>query len=68
MTLPRSPTYGPTKPRSVDQLDPKTGEVLATFFSTREAERQTGYHQNQIVQVCKGRGHTAGGYKWRYTP
>ena len=52
--------------RRVQMLDKKTGELLATFPSTREAERVTGINQGSISHCCNGKLKSAGGYKWRY--
>ena len=45
----------------------ETGKI---YHSAREAERQTGIDNTQIVGVCKDRyGYkTAGGYTWEYVP
>lgn len=51
----------------VQQLDPVTGEVIKTFKSVMEAERQTGIKENGIGMVCNGKGKTYKGYGWRYT-
>ena len=54
--------------RSVQMFDKSTGELLATFYSTREAERVTGIAQSNICSCCKGKYKSAGGYVWKYTP
>lgn len=41
-------------------------ELDIVFESVSEAERITGVHNPNIVKVCKGHRHTAGGYHWRY--
>lgn len=45
-------------------------ETGIIYHSAREAERQTGIDNAQIVGVCKGKyGYkTAGGYIWKYVP
>lgn len=45
----------------------ETGKI---YHSAREAERQTGIDNTQIVGVCKNKyGYkTAGGYTWEYVP
>lgn len=53
----------PTKP--VLQYS-KSGELIAEYPSTREAERYTGCHQQSICQCCKGKLKTCGGYIWKY--
>ena len=46
----------------------KDGIDIATFCSTREAERITGIFHHNIAKCAKGKRHykTAGGYKWRF--
>lgn len=38
-----------------------------SFFSTGDAERNTGISHAHISQVCNGIWHSAGGVVWRYT-
>ena len=52
--------------RQVQMFDKKTGELLSTFPSTREAWRVTGINQSSISECCRGKLKSAGGYKWRY--
>ena len=40
------------------------GKLIATYSSTREAERQTGIRH--ISECCNGLYKTVGGYIWRY--
>lgn len=40
------------------------GEIVNTFKSTCEAERQTGIYQTNIVSAYNGRYKTAGGFRW----
>lgn len=58
-------TNAPYHSKQVAQLS-MDGKVIATFPSTREAERQTGISSDCICRVCKGRSSHAGGYKWKY--
>lgn len=53
-----------TRGKSVKCIE--TGKI---YHSAREAQRQTGIDNSQIVGVCKGKyGYkTAGGYTWIYT-
>lgn len=44
----------------------KDGKFVRIFDSIHEAERETGIHNGNISSVCRGRGMTAGGYKWLY--
>jgi hypothetical protein len=43
------------------------GEYVKTYYSTRQAERETGIKKNLINQVAKNIYKQAGGYIWRYT-
>lgn len=51
--------------RPVIQRD-KQGNCLLTFYSVKEAERQTGISESNIRQCCCSTRRTAGGYKWQY--
>ncbi len=58
----------PKNARAVEQIS-MSGEVLAEFVSLTEAARIMGGNPNSrvtIEKVCKGRGKTAFGYKWRF--
>ena len=44
----------------------KTGELIAEYPSTREAERKTGCNQGDICRCCKGKYKSCGGYIWKY--
>ena len=44
----------------------KDGELIAEYSSAREAERQTGCHNQHICNCCKGKIKSCGGYIWRY--
>jgi hypothetical protein len=48
------------------QLDRVTGEVLGRFGSITKAARAVGCTYYYIIDCCKGRKETAGGYGWRY--
>ena len=52
--------------KKVQMLDKSTGELLATFPSTIEAERVTGINHSHISKCCNGKLKSAGGYIWRY--
>ena len=43
----------------------KNGQLVDTFPSVREAERQTGCHSSNIVSSIKN-GYQTGGYVWKY--
>ncbi len=40
--------------------------LIATYESASEAERQTGIHQGNISATCLSKRRTAGGFRWRY--
>lgn len=42
------------------------GEMIASFASANEAQRETGISNATIGKVCRGIGKTAGGFRWRY--
>ena len=65
MTLEDNIIY--SQARQVQMFDKKTGELLATFPSTREAERVTGIDQSSISKCCKGKRKSTGGYIWCFT-
>ena len=56
----------PKKSNQVQMFDKQTGELLATFPSTHEAERITGIAHQSISKCCNGKKKSAGGYIWRY--
>ena len=62
----RSDKAGKPK-KSVNQIDMCTGEVLNVYESISEASRAMGLKKpSNISMVCKGRRHSAGGFKWEY--
>lgn len=54
-------------PQAIQQID-KSGNIIATYPSMREAERQTGINNTRISAVCRGRSRQAGGYIWKKAP
>ena len=62
----RNKRVGEALSKQVQMFDKSTGELLATFPSTREAARVTGINQSHISSCCNGNRKSAGGYKWRY--
>ena len=50
----------------IDQYDLVTDEFIRTWDSAADIERETGIWQGNIAKVCKGKGNSAGGFKWRY--
>ena len=55
--------YSVSKPVNQYTLD---GIYIATYKSIKEASRTTGTDQTGIVDCCKGRLKTSGGYIWKY--
>ncbi len=49
----------------VEQLD-DDGEVIATYFTLKEATEATGANPNTISLCCKGTRKKSGGYAWRF--
>lgn len=55
-----------SKSKPILQLDLKTGLIIATYPSVKEAGLSTGISRSTISSVAKGKGKIAGGYGWRY--
>jgi len=55
-----------TKTDKVDQIDYKTGKLIKTWDNIRNVTETLGISRQSILGVCRGYGHTAGGYKWKY--
>jgi hypothetical protein len=58
--------HNSTKKRPVQQIDAKSGKVLATFPSRSDAARYLNLKSNNIGHVLSGRQATAAGFAWRY--
>ena len=54
-----------TKLPPVIKMD-KNGLELSRYFNSREAAKQNGIAFQNIDSVLKGKGKTAGKYKWKY--
>jgi len=52
--------------KPIEQLDLKTGQVLATFKSISDAAALVETHPTHIVSVCMGRIRSRSGFFWRY--
>lgn len=50
----------------IEQYD-RNGNWMRSFESILEATQVTGIGHSCIIRCCKGKGHTAGGYQWRYS-
>jgi hypothetical protein len=55
----------PTKSKRVDQINPKTGEVIHQWASTNECGRN-GFNQGHVAACARGELKTHKGYVWRY--
>lgn len=56
-----------SKSKSVQALDPNTGQVVLEFPSAREAERK-GFNQGSISRCCRGKLRHHKGLIWRFKP
>lgn len=50
--------------KAVDQIDPETGAVVASFPSRTAASKATGISLTGISEAARGIQKTAGGYRW----
>lgn len=51
--------------KSVQQIS-KDGNILRVFVSLSNAAKELGIQKNQIINCCKGKSKTAGGFIWKY--
>lgn len=42
------------------------GDLIKTFLSEKDAQRETGLNDSNIIKCCKGIKKTCGGYIWAY--
>ena len=42
------------------------GKYIKSWKSSMDAQREGGFNRGHIIQCCKGRLKTHGGYKWQY--
>jgi hypothetical protein len=52
--------------KGTKQLRISDNVLIGEFGSTLEAERVTGISAKHIQDVCRGKGISAGGFKWEY--
>ena len=65
--VPSSIVSSTASKRSVLQIDPKTGEIVATYLSILDAENaMKGKTNRHICAACNGKRKTCAGYIWRY--
>jgi HNH endonuclease family protein len=62
----RNERVGKSKSKPIQQLDMKTGLIIATYPSLTEAGLSIGIYKGNISRVAKGKRKTAGGYGWKY--
>ena len=55
----------PSMSKPVAQYD-TDGNLISTYASAKEAERQTGFFATTIIRTCRGKTLTCGGYRWKY--
>lgn len=58
-------TNSPIRSKAVNQID-KDGNIIKSYPSQKEAERQTGVSADMIGRVCRGKAKTGGGFKWAF--
>lgn len=51
---------------TVLQLNKDNGKIINEYSSLKAASKATGIASSTICNVCKGKGKTAGGFKWKY--
>lgn len=52
--------------RAINQLDPKTGEILRKFKFIKEVE-DFDFNAKCVGAVCNGKRNTSGGFKWEFS-
>lgn len=57
---------GKNHPCSKIVLQIKDNKIIAEYYGTHEAERQTKIKNANISACCRGEQRTAGGYFWKY--
>lgn len=53
--------------KSIYKIDKYTNEIICKYDCIVDAEKDTGIPNSRITSAAKGRYHTAGGFKWKYT-
>lgn len=59
------PNQAETSALPLQQIDPVTNRIIATFESIHQAKNITNINQGAIRKVLNGKQKTAGGYIWR---
>lgn len=57
---------GKDHPLSKCVLQLKDGETVKLYNGILEAERETGISHSGIINCCRGKRNSAGGYQWKY--
>lgn len=65
-TIFRDPGPKPRMHHPCEQINPYTGEVIATHESAVRASSATGIKRGTILKCLSGGNATAGGFAWRY--
>ena len=55
------------KPKQINQINPKTGEIIKVFPSITEAAKEVGIHKANISCALRKKCKTSAGYKWEYS-
>lgn len=55
-----------TTAKPINQINIETNEIVRTWTSIREIERELGIPHSNIYACCTGKRKTRNGYKWRY--
>lgn len=72
MTCKENINYGTRNERSAKKLSKVVlqfdlnDNLVKEYASTHQAERETGFANQNIVKCCKGKRKTAYGFKWKY--
>lgn len=66
LNIKNNPGMYDNQKKKVAKLDKKTGELLETYESLRDAARLTGFNKQNISKVCNGKVNSASGFKWKF--
>ena len=64
--LKKSDKHNEKRKIKINQYDPITGEFIKCWDSAADIERELKICHTNISKCCKGKGETAGNYKWKY--
>ena len=57
--------YSKRRCKRVEQID-MNGNIIKEWPCAQHASESLHIHHSQIIGVCKGKGFSAGGYRWKY--